>query len=360
VRWNEKIFSSALDWLTQLKLTYNLAKSFPVWTNIRYNGVKLNQYKNMYIKKMSKMNEQFMEFTLTPSQSGEARLVAEGGQSSEEKEVGKSHKRHHRRKSEDSDAPVAKHPAVTSQTTPLSSIPQPLVSSHVAAEPSTEQHFEPQLLECAVFGQLGIKQPYKITFCKSAILLMNYHCQMRASEEVVGYLAGDYHQEDNVMSIKVCFPCRCVLSDAEKGQECEEKIQREIHQQGLLVVGWYHSHPDFEPRPTYQDVVLQKKYQNTVKTVYKDEPCVAFIINCRAKHKRDESNFYLQSNCFWVKSLDQSSGVPMLMEYTVTEDDISSIQDQLDETTSYYTAPDSSVDSEAIWKYCLASLPKKV
>ena len=40
--------------------------------------------------------------------------------------------------SEDSDAPVAKHPAVTSQTTPLSSIPQPLVSSHVAAEPSTE------------------------------------------------------------------------------------------------------------------------------------------------------------------------------------------------------------------------------
>ena len=37
---------------------------------------------------------------------------------------------------------------------------------------SDRQHFEPQLLECAVFGQLGIKQPYKITFCKSAILLM--------------------------------------------------------------------------------------------------------------------------------------------------------------------------------------------
>ena len=35
IRWNGKLFQSAIDWLTQLKLTYNLAKSFPVWTNVR-------------------------------------------------------------------------------------------------------------------------------------------------------------------------------------------------------------------------------------------------------------------------------------------------------------------------------------
>ena len=57
------------------------------------------------------------------------------------------------------------------------------------------------------------------------------------------------------------------------------QIQSEIQRRGLSVVGWYHSHPDFEPRPTYQDVVLQKKYQNTVKTIHMDEPCVGFIIS---------------------------------------------------------------------------------
>ena len=46
----------------------------------------------------------------------------------------------------------------------------------------------------------------------------------------------------------------------------------------LRLVGWYHSHPDFEARPTYQDVVLQKKYQATVSNLAEDEACIAFVI----------------------------------------------------------------------------------
>ena len=57
------------------------------------------------------------------------------------------------------------------------------------------------------------------------------------------------------------------------------QIQSKMQQRGLSLVGWYHSHPDCEPRPTYQDVVLQKKYQNIVKEVETDEPCIGFIVS---------------------------------------------------------------------------------
>ena len=57
------------------------------------------------------------------------------------------------------------------------------------------------------------------------------------------------------------------------------QIQSKMQQRGLSLVGWYHSHPDCEPRPTYQDVVLQKKYQNIVKEVEPDEPCIGFIVS---------------------------------------------------------------------------------
>ena len=46
------------------------------------------------------------------------------------------------------------------------------------------------------------------------------------------------------------------------------------------VVGWYHSHPVSEPKPSQSDILSQKKYQDAVRT--KDastEPCVGVIVS---------------------------------------------------------------------------------
>lgn len=129
------------------------------------------------------------------------------------------------------------------------------------------------------------------------------------------------------------FAC-CVCTAVSSLHRSLHQIQSEMQLHGLSLVGWYHSHTECEPRPTYQDVVLQKKYQNIVREVEPDEPCIGFIVSewalstsrgqgrvmgyvclclilllsinsgCKAKRA---SNFFLQSNCFWVKALDHSS-----------------------------------------------------
>ena len=46
------------------------------------------------------------------------------------------------------------------------------------------------------------------------------------------------------------------------------------------VVGWYHSHPVSEAKPSQSDILSQKKYQDAVRT--KDmsaEPCVGVIVS---------------------------------------------------------------------------------
>lgn len=48
---------------------------------------------------------------------------------------------------------------------------------------------------------------------------------------------------------------------------------------GLVLVGWYHSHPYSEPRPSQNDVLSHKKYQESLTTAIGEEPCVGLIIS---------------------------------------------------------------------------------
>ena len=48
---------------------------------------------------------------------------------------------------------------------------------------------------------------------------------------------------------------------------------------GLTLVGWYHSHPTYQPDPSVRDIAAQQHYQTCMKvekTSY--EPCVGFIV----------------------------------------------------------------------------------
>ena len=46
---------------------------------------------------------------------------------------------------------------------------------------------------------------------------------------------------------------------------------------GLRLVGWYHSHPASEPRPSENDVLCQQKYQGVMLSGEGGVPCIALI-----------------------------------------------------------------------------------
>ena len=57
------------------------------------------------------------------------------------------------------------------------------------------------------------------------------------------------------------------------------QIRSSMASRGLTVVGWYHSHPYSEPRPSQNDVLAHKKYQDATTTELGEEPCVGLIIS---------------------------------------------------------------------------------
>ena len=46
-----------------------------------------------------------------------------------------------------------------------------------------------------------------------------------------------------------------------------------------MLAGWYHSHPVSQPKPSHNDVISQKAYQEFVRSSTGDEPLVGFIIS---------------------------------------------------------------------------------
>ena len=102
----------------------------------------------------------------------------------------------------------------------------------------------------------------------------------------------------------------------------------------LEVVGWYHSHPVSEPKPSQSDILSQKKYQDAVRT--KDmsaEPCVGIIVSKFDDLYQALTTLYLvsilgpnhggklqemvsQFEIFWVLMLQQNGLQVFLIEHT--------------------------------------------
>lgn len=43
--------------------------------------------------------------------------------------------------------------------------------------------------------------------------------------------------------------------------ESEMRAREVFAEKGMAVVGWYHSHPTFEPNPSVRDIENQSSYQ---------------------------------------------------------------------------------------------------
>lgn len=121
--------------------------------------------------------------------------------------------------------------------------------------------------------------PFELEISSDCLLVMDFHSHL-AHTEIIGLLGGNFikRNESKILQVTVVFPCQSTST----GIQCEmdpasEMQARELFaEKGLNVVGWYHSHPTFEPHPSIRDIENQTSYQ------------VSFVILCLC----DIVNFY--------------------------------------------------------------------
>lgn len=85
--------------------------------------------------------------------------------------------------------------------------------------------------------------------------------------EIIGLLGGRYSTEEKCIYIQAAFPCKAT-DRADSGQTDVEMdaigqifTTEAIMNHGMSIVGWYHSHPDFQPTPSITDIENQASYQ---------------------------------------------------------------------------------------------------
>uniref|UniRef100_A0A673MSH9 Myb-like, SWIRM and MPN domain-containing protein 1 n=1 Tax=Sinocyclocheilus rhinocerous TaxID=307959 RepID=A0A673MSH9_9TELE len=112
---------------------------------------------------------------------------------------------------------------------------------------------------CCVLSQ----EPYKVIVCAEALVVMDIHAHVSMGE-VIGLLGGTYEDEEKVLKICAAEPCNSLST----GLQCEMDPVSQTQASELLgvkghsVVGWYHSHPAFDPNPSLRDIDTQAKYQS--------------------------------------------------------------------------------------------------
>lgn len=129
-----------------------------------------------------------------------------------------------------------------------------------------------------------LAQPFSVVVDCKALLLADFHAHL-SSCEIIGLLGGTFDSERRVMEIKEAYPCRRALgSDSGTSVELDAESQVEataaMEMQGLIPVGWYHSHPIFEPRPSAKDNENQRNYQALCRDAATGlEPWVGLIMS---------------------------------------------------------------------------------
>ncbi|KAI8820186.1 SWIRM domain-containing protein, partial [Fimicolochytrium jonesii] len=104
--------------------------------------------------------------------------------------------------------------------------------------------------------------PFTVTVESNALITMDFHSHL-AQTEIIGLLGGTYDALTSTLSIRDVFPCQSMST----GVQCEMDPDSEVQardafaQKELDVVGWYHSHPTFEPIPSIRDIENQTNYQ---------------------------------------------------------------------------------------------------
>ena len=120
--------------------------------------------------------------------------------------------------------------------------------------------------------------PFSVIMHAHAIITLDLHSHTSMAE-VMGLLGGYYDPAARVLYVTVAVPTRAISS----GIECDmcpvsqSAACTAIHEGGVQVVGWYHSHPTFPPNPSMQDINTQSQMQEWFAR--QDAPFLGVIVS---------------------------------------------------------------------------------
>ncbi|XP_066453858.1 deubiquitinase MYSM1 isoform X1 [Eleutherodactylus coqui] len=105
--------------------------------------------------------------------------------------------------------------------------------------------------------------PFRVQVSAEAMLILDLHAHVSMAE-VIGLLGGRYSEAERIIEICAAEPCNSLST----GLQCEmdpvsqTQASEALHLRGYSVIGWYHSHPAFDPNPSIRDIDTQTKYQS--------------------------------------------------------------------------------------------------
>ncbi|KAM5148967.1 deubiquitinase MYSM1 isoform 2-T2 [Mantella aurantiaca] len=127
----------------------------------------------------------------------------------------------------------------------------------------TKSSFDPfQLIPCLAFTDAR-QAPFRVKMSAEAMLILDLHSHVSMAE-VIGLLGGRYSEDDRIVEIWAAEPCNSLST----GLQCEmdpvsqTQASEALSLHGYNVIGWYHSHPAFDPNPSIRDIDTQAKYQS--------------------------------------------------------------------------------------------------
>ena len=121
-------------------------------------------------------------------------------------------------------------------------------------------------------------QPFAVKVCPDVTFMADLHSHV-SNSEVIGLLGGKYDEVEKCLYIQAAFPCKSTdrsdggFTDVEMDPVSQAVTGEVIGQHGMQLVGWYHSHPTFQPDPSVTDIKNQERFQMSI-----DHPFVALIV----------------------------------------------------------------------------------
>ncbi|XP_075992368.1 uncharacterized protein LOC142987467 [Anticarsia gemmatalis] len=315
----ETIFCSPSAWAIHCKRIINPDKrSGCGWASVKYRGKKLDTIKATYLRKKQ--------------------LQRENMHSDEEVEM--------------------------EVENPPEPPPQRVVMKHNTVPNRMMQHDANMLIEAVSFSSAGKVQPFLVSVSSNASLVLDIHCHLK-KEEVYGYLAGTWDLNSHNVMITHTFPCLISKNDNKPRVLVELEIQMEIEKLGLILLGWYHSHPTNPAMPSLRDCDNQLEYQIKMRGPSEISyiPCIGVICS---PYNPESPVLESSLTFFWVMPPPEQRPTeyprPLLLQYNMIHDSHLSphAMEQIRKSIKYYFSypDDTFIDFKDNFKPDISYLDK--
>ncbi|XP_038626860.1 MPN domain-containing protein [Tachyglossus aculeatus] len=304
IMWQEtgQVFNSPSAWATHCKKLVNPAKKSGCgWASVRYQGQKLDQYKAAWLKKHQ-----------PNAPATDESLLSEGEEEEPPPPQPPPPPPPPEEEEEEVVPPQEEPESLNKNRAPVRYCT--LGSRDSGRSPHT-------LVEVMSFSAINKFQPFNVAVSSNVLLLLDFHSHLTRSE-VVGYLGGRWDTNSQLLTVLRAFPCRSRLGDADTAAATEEEICQNLYLRGLVLVGWYHSHPFSPALPSLQDIDAQMDYQLRLQgSVNSFQPCLALV--CAPYYPGNQGPESTISP-FWVMSPPEQRpndyGIPMEVEMAYVQD----------------------------------------